>query len=105
MSSSSYKPAPEIADRKCGRCGKIKPMRKRRKDCDDCAGVTEAAVLEMVDAEKLRSRPASLGYELSLQEGDYVIEQDSARGLATVYLHPEEAQEIAREIFAREANG
>jgi hypothetical protein len=99
--TSTYQPAPAFAVRQCRKCGDVKQMRKGRQHCDDCAGLTDAAIEEVIEAEKLVDRSPALGYSLSFQEGDYVIEQESSRGLAAVYLRPDEALEIAAIVTQR----
>jgi hypothetical protein len=100
--TSTYKAAPAFAERQCRKCGDVKRMRKGRQHCDDCAGLSDAAIEEVIEGEKLLDRSPALGYVLSFQEGDYVIEQESSRGLATVWLLPTEALEIAEKIRGRE---
>lgn len=97
----SYREAPEYSTRKCGKCGHLKPVRKHKKNCDECQGIAPAEPVEELPRESLIERSAALGYSLSLQDGDYLLEQSSEDGVAAIWLHPDEAYEIAKEIIAR----
>lgn len=105
---SSYYPAPEITERLCNGCDQIKPMRKRKQRCDDCSGVQQteppASIEqepEQVPHELLLERPPSLGFNLVLQEGDFVLEQHTdERGTQTIWLSRDEACDMAQKIFA-----
>lgn len=95
---------PETTDRLCHGCDLIKPMRKRQKRCDDCkaGGKSKPRVArEQVPHETLLERPPSFGFKLLRQEGDYVFEQETPDGVATIWLSPEEADAAAAMIIAQ----
>lgn len=91
---------PETTDRLCHGCDQIKPMRKGKQRCDDCkAGKRKLPKREEVPHETLLERTPSFGFKLVKQEGDYVIEQETAQGIATIWLSPEEADAAAAMII------